>query len=74
MREPQRIPGAKWWLARCEFIERGAQPVEVRPLVDRPTGTAGLLWRQIRQCSEDFGGVSDLWPDLGSRGRQSEID
>ena len=66
MREPQRVPGAEWWPAGRQFIQRGTQRVQVCPLVHRPAGTASLLGRQIGDGSDDFGGVSELWPDLGS--------
>ncbi len=73
MDQPQRVSGSEWRRARRQLIQCRAQRVQIRPLIHRVTGPAGLLWRQIRQRPNDFGVMRELRAHFGERRRQGEV-
>lgn len=64
--------GAKRRSARQRFVQRRAQTINVRPMIDirRPLG---LLWRHVCRCTNRFGGLCEILR-LGERFGQAEID
>ena len=73
MGEAERVPGTERRPAGSELVERGAQRVQVGPLIHRPAGAPGLLRREIRQRPHQLAVVGELRAHLRHRRRQREV-
>jgi hypothetical protein len=69
VRQAQRVPVAERWRPGGHLIERRAERVQVGPLVDRPTGPAGLLGREVGERTGDIGVMGEAGPFEGEGGR-----